>query len=300
MIPPMLSPELQAIEREHRRGIRLLAARPLIVRFGIVLLCVGGIMMCIFFIITIVGYIVSGSFSELRAVAGMKNNITSMHGITKESVAQPLVVGAAKAVQSTPNRYDLYTTLQNANTEWYATFTYRFTGGEGVSRTEKGFIMPREKKYILALGVQTDIRPSALRVTLEDIVWHRVNRHEALNSKEWLEEHGNFTITSPTYTTDIALMTTPIGRTAFTVTNASAYSYWEPQFIVVLERAGTVVGITRATVSSFDAGEKRDVEVRWYGDLPLSTSATVVPDINYFDPLSYMAPQGTQFIDPRE
>ncbi len=300
MIPPALSPELQAIEREHRRGIRLLAARPLVVRCGIILAVVVNSGMLVFFVVTVVGYIISGSFAELRAAATVKNNIVSMHAVAQGSVAQVLVVGAAKVVQGTPTSYDLYATLQNPNTEWYATFTYTFHGGGMISRTEKGFVMPGEKKYMLALGVRADARPAALSVALENIVWHRVNRHEAPNSAEWLAQHGNFVITSPTYTTDITLATQPIGRTAFTVTNASAYSYWEPQFTVILERAGATVGIAQATVSSFGAGEKRDVEVRWYGELPSSATVTVVPEINYFDPLTYMAPQGAQSADPRE
>ena len=112
--------------------------------------------------------------------------------------------------------------------------------------------------------------------------------------------NSNFLISSPTYAADLAFGANKIGRTTFTVTNTSAYSYWEPQFTIILERAGAVVGISQATLSQFVAGEARSSEVRWYGDIPLSATASVMPDVNFFDKMSYMSPQGNQSVDPRD
>jgi hypothetical protein len=223
-----------------------------------------------------------------------------MHAIAKGSDAQQLTLGSAKVVQGTPTSYDFFATVKNPNADWYATFTYSFSAGSILSRTEEGFVMPGESAYLLSLGVKADSRPSSPSISIENLVWHRVNHHDAPDVSAWLENHGNFLVTTPTYAADIALASASIGRTTFTVTNASAYSYWEPQFTVVLERAGAVVGVSQATLSQFMAGEVRNAEVRWYGDIPLTATATVIPRINFFDTSVYMSPQGSQGIDPRD
>ena len=297
---PILSPELQAIEREHQRGIRIIEARPMLQRFGFLFITVVDIAMFAFFAFFIIGYIVSDSFTELRSSAAFSRNIAAMHSIAKGSIAQPLSIGAAKVVQGTSTSYDFYTTIKNTNAAWFATFSYSFTAGNLASRTEEGFVMPGENKYIVSLGAKADSRPSSPTFTINNLVWHRVDHHVAPDVSTWLAQHGNFLITTPTYAADLAFGTNKIGRTTFGITNASAYSYWAPQFTVVLERAGAVVGVSQATLSQFVAGEIRTPEVRWYGELPLNATASVTPDVNFFDEESYMSPRGTQGIDPRD
>lgn len=300
MANPILTPELQAIEAQNRRDIRIVEARPKLMRLGFALAVIADIAMLVFFAFVIIGYVVSDSFTDLRSAGGFDDNIAAMHAIAKGSDAQQLTLGSAKVVQGTSTSYDFYTTVKNTNADWYATFTYRFSAGSITSRTEDGFVMPGETKYLLSLGAKADSRPSSPSITLENLVWHRVNHHIAPDVAEWLAEHGNFLITTPTYAADIALASAKIGRTTFTITNASPYSYWEPQFNVILERAGAVVGVSRATLSEFAAGEVRESEVRWYGEIPLTATATVAPNVNFFDEASYMSPQGTQGIDPRD
>ncbi len=269
-------------------------------RLGFALAVIADVAMLAFFALVIIGYIVSDSFAEIRSAAGFANNIAAMHSIAKGSDAQQLTLGSAKVVQGTPTSYDFYATVKNTNADWYATFTYSFSAGSTTSRIEDGFVMPGESKYLLSLGTKADGRPSSPSITLENIVWHRVNHHDAPDVAAWLAEHGNFLLTTPTYAADIALANDKIGRTTFTVTNASPYSYWAPQFNVILERAGAVVGVSQATLSEFTAGEIRNSEVRWYGDIPLTATATVAPNVNFFDESSYMSPQGEQGIDPRD
>ncbi len=300
MAEPILSPELQAIEREHQRKVRIVEARPTLLRLSFLVALVADIAMLAFFAFFIIGYVVSDSFVELRSAAAFKDNVASLHAIAQGSHAQQLTIGSAKVVQGTPTSYDFYSTIKNVNADWYATFTYQFTSGSTSSRIEEGFVMPGEQKYLLSLGTKAESRPTSASITLSNLVWHRVDHHVAPNLSEWMAQHANFVITAPTYAADIALASEKIGRTTWTVANASAYSYWQPKFTVILERAGAVVGVTQAPFSQFLAGEKREGEVRWYGDIPLTATATVTPEVNYFDETSYMSPQGSQQEDPRD
>lgn len=300
MVNPLLSPELQNIEREHARALRLVESRPVLMMFGTMIALGIDVLLVAFFIIVVMGFFVSGSFDDVRAAGTLNVNRAYFHAIAKNGIPQQLTIGSAKVVQGTATSYDFFTTVKNENTDWYATFTYTFHSGSLVTRSESGFVMPGSSVLLTSLGFVSSSRPSSSTITVSDLVWHRIDRHDVPDSDSWIAEHGSFRISSPTYSADIGLSTEKVGRTTFTVTNASSYGYWSPQFLVTLERAGAVVGIAKATVSQFASGESREVEVRWYHDVPLTGTVTVTPVINYFDGSSYMSPQGVHGSDIRD
>ncbi len=298
---PVLSPELQAIEKQYERNVRIVEARPLLRRVGVFSALVGEISMALFLVIVVFGYVINGSFADLRAAGvAFDANLDAFRAVASASDAQSLNIGAAKVLQGTSTSYDMYAVVTNPNDDWFATFTYRFTAGSITTKEQDGFAMPGERAYVMTLGVKAESRPGTPTITVENIVWHHVDRHVAPDIADWLDRHNGFNISEPTYTTDIDFGAKSFGRTTFTVTNITPYSYWEPRYTVVLERAGAVVGITQATLTTFDSGEARNVEVRWYGDIPVTATATVLPAINYFDPDVYMPPRGTPGEDIRD
>ncbi len=297
----MLSPELQAIEKQYERDVRIVEAEPLLRPIGIFGAVFAEVLVGIFSVIVVIGYIIDGSFTELRG-AGVTfgANLDAFHAVASASDAKELELGAARVLQGTPTSYDLYSTIRNVNEDWFATFTYSFTAGAITTEEQEGFVMPGEHAYVLALGIVAESKPGMPTISVENIVWHHVDRHIAPDTALWLDQHDGFIISEPTYTTDIDFGTAKIGRTTFTVTNATPYAYWTPQFTVILERAGAIVGISQATLTEFDSGEVREVEMRWYGDLPVTATATVIPAINYFDTDSSMPPRGTSGEDIRD
>ncbi len=297
---PNLTPEFQEIEREHQRNIRIVEARPTLFRLLFIVSLVVDIALLAFFVIVVIGYLISGLFDDLRSMVKFSNNIGNFHAIAQQGSAQGLTIGSAKVLQGTPTSYDFYATIKNPNTDWYGTFTYTFTAGGITSRAENGFVMPGESTYLLSLGYPLEARPASPTVSVTNLVWQRVDRHVAPDLTAWLANHSGFKISTPTYAPDIDFATNKVGRTTFTVSNTTAYGYWVPQFTVILERAGAVVGVSRATITELDAGDVRLVDVRWYGELPPTATATVIPAINYFDEASYMPPRGTAGEDIRD
>lgn len=295
-----LSPELQAIEREHRRDVRMVTARPFFVRVIFGLLVMIDLTMLLFFSVVIIGYLIQGSFNDVRAVALLDQNTQAIHAFATQNAEKKLSIGTAKVLQGTATSYDFYALVKNPYPDWYATFTMTFAGNGVTERQEKGFVLPGEEKYLISFGNVAKSRPSSVRVQLRDVVWQRVDRHFAPNVQEWMNEHDNFTVTNVAYVTDIGLINGSIGRTSFTLANTTPYSYWTPQFTVILERAGAVIGLAQATVSAFASGEKREVEVRWYGEQAMNASVTVVPNIHYFDAAVFMPPLGMDVADPRD
>lgn len=298
---PLLSPEIQAIEREYARDVRIVEARPLLARIGVGFVLALDAVGIAFLLITVFGYVVSGSFSDIRAAAvTFGSGVQNFHAIARAGLPKDFTVSAAKVVQGTPTSYDYFAPISNPNSEWYATFTYVFSSNGGTTQTQEGAVLPGESTYLLSLGNALGSRPSNVAVSLDNVVWHRVDRHSAPDVVAWLSEHGAFAFSIPTYAADLQYGSARIGRTTFTITNVTPYAYWNAQYIVVLERAGAIVGISKATVSAFDAGDVRDVDVRWYEDVPLSATVTVIPAINYFDSSVYMPPRGTPGEDIRD
>lgn len=297
----ILSPELQEIEREYGRNIRIVEARPKLERLGLLVAFVLEGCALIFSIIVLIGYVISGSFNDLRSAgSAFGSNIKNFRAIAAQSDARDLQLGAAKVVQGTPTSYDFFAPITNSNADWYATFTYAFSSSQVSSEEKEGFVMPGVDSYLLALGMDSENRPGSVSISVNNIVWHRVNRHIALDVASWLDAHNAFVITDPTYTPDLDFGTSKIGRTTFSISNPTPYSYWNAPFTAVLERAGAIVGISQAVLTEFDAAETRESEVRWYGELPVTATATIFPAINYFDEKVYMPPRGASETDVRD
>lgn len=298
--PSPVNPELQAVEKQHRRETLVLNARPLLARVLLgVWIVIDGVLL-IFFVWQIIVYLVSGSFAQLRQIGTLGDNVDVLHASVVSSAAHDLLVKNVKALRASSSATDMYASLENPNADWYATFSYRFTWSGAVTDTYRGFVMPGESKYLLALNIKGDTRPSSAEVELIDVAWHHVNRHDVANITSWLEDHQRFVVTDSVYAADVALESGSVGRSAFTVTNNTPYGYWNPVFVVLLERNGAVVGANQATIERFAAGETRQVDVHWSGDIPASGTNVVIANINFFDAGAYMMPSGIQGTDWRD
>lgn len=291
--------ELHKIEREYQRDVVITNARPKLVSFGLFVWLLVDSALVVFFLVTVVMYLVSGSFTDQRLVATLDNNVASLHGAAVARAADPLLVGDARVLTHDTGVYDVYAVVENPNTDWYATFSYAFSDDVS-AEPATGFVMPGEKKHVLALGVELAAKPSGVNVEVTDVVWHRVDRHAVPNTEEFLVDHGNFVVTDERYDDSITIDQTKVGDATFTLTNNTAYSYYNPIFVVLLEHGGSVIAVNQVTVPRFMAGESREVTVRWFGQAPGAGTVTVVPAINYFDDEAYASPTGDAATDVRD
>ena len=160
--------------------------------------------------------------------------------------------------------------------------------------------MPSESRYLTALNVPAASRPNGATLEVTDVVWHRIDHHSIADTAEYLAERDDFVVSNELYAADVVLAAGTVGRSTFTLKNASAYSYFSPTFTVLLKRGGVVIGINEVTLSQFATGEERAVDVHWFGDIPSSGTVEVVPMINYFDETVYTKPPADTILDPRD
>ncbi|MFH1631414.1 MAG: hypothetical protein ABIA47_00095 [bacterium] len=294
-----INPEMHKIESEYRREVAIVKARPILHQVGFIAWTVLDVILVLLFIVYIASYLVAGSFSERAEVASIADNIGIMHDVVTGRSAEALSVGNVDVFSLGDENYDFYVELENPNADWYAEFDYYFEYGEETSDRLQGFIMPGERKPFVALRQPFATRPSNAELVVDEFEWSRVDAHAVEDVDWWVEEHMNFEVAGEDYS-EIKIDGEDIGRSSFSVTNATPYSYWSPVFIVVLERNNNVIGVNQATVAGFESGETRDVTVNWFGDSPSSAEVVVLPNINFFDEDAYMAPPGESGSDIRD
>lgn len=295
-----IQPQYQAIERDYQRNVRVVSLRPRLLSAALFVWALIDVALLVFFIVTVVLYVVSGSFADERLVAGVARNTGALHKVALTRVAEPMVVEDVRILARDTGSYDLYSVVENTNSEWYVTFDYFFTAGSITTSVARGALMPGQSSYLLGLDVDAGSRPSGAEITLQDIVWERVDRHAVANTAEFLVQHEDFQVTEGTYATDVELTEDTVGRSLFTIKNNTAYSYISPTFLVLLKRAGVVVAVNQVLVSEFLTGESRDISVHWFGAVPTSATVEVIPTINYFDENIYMTPPGELGEDMRD
>lgn len=297
---PQPTPELQRIERDYRRDVTITETRPRIVQAALFLWALVDVALIIIFIVSVVLYVISGSFADERAFASVGQNAGVSHARAVDRTPDALFTDDARVLARGDGAYDMYAVVENPNGEWYATYTYSFESSTGTTTPIEGVIMPNETRYLVALNLATSARPSGAVLAIDELAWHRIDRHDVADIDAFLAERSNFVVDASAYAVDVTLADESIGRSTFTVRNATPYAYFRPTFTVLLKKGGTVVGINQVTISEFLAGETRETAVHWFGAVPSGGTVELVPTIDYFDDAVYMDPSGSTDIDLRD
>jgi hypothetical protein len=179
--------------------------------------------------------------------------------------------------------------LENPNSNWYVTFEYRFIFGNEKTPFFKGFALPQEQKPLVVLGYKTKAKSSLATIEFADIHWKRLDTHTMRDYPTWSKEHLDFVFSDIQFSKDLSLDETTIGQVNFSIENKSAYSYWDSLFHVRLIRGNSVAGISSIMIPQLRSGEKRAISFHWFGTLPAVSRVEIVPDINLFDPSSFMS-----------
>lgn len=294
------SPELRKIDQEFQRSVTLVSAKPKLKRYGLALWTAVDIILLTIFFGYLGYYFLFGTFVDNRQIAKVGNNIETSRAVSVARSAKPLQVETARVLQFETDKYDFYALVENLNEDWYAQFDYYFTANSGDSTRYRGFVLPNDDRMITAFAEEFERRPLNSELVIENIKWSRVDAHTIKDVSAWLGEHDNFIVEDQVFSQDLALKESNIARSSFTVINNTPYSYWSPVFTVMLERGGSVQAINVVTIPGFESGERREIDVNWFGTVPSSATVRVVPNINYFDEEVYMPPQGEPVDETRE
>jgi hypothetical protein len=119
----------------------------------------------------------------------------------------------------------------------------------------------------------------------------RVSRREIADYAAYHGERLNFKVENAQFLPSVVEGRGVLSRARFTLTNQTAYSYFEPRFIVELRRGSQLVGIQAVVVEKLKAGERREVEVSWFDRIGAVSNIEVTPEIDILNPEVYMKPE---------
>ncbi|MFH1145345.1 MAG: hypothetical protein V1707_00050 [bacterium] len=191
----------------------------------------------------------------------------------KPAVALQLGPSAAKRLIT--GQFDMWASINNSNTSWWAEVSYEFTVGGQSKGIKTTTVMPGQEKFLWQGGVAGS--GQGVSVKLVNTVWHRVKEGE-----RW---PINVKISSPTVEPVAGEQVTGIrgAITKFTVTNLSAYGFWEMPIQIVAKRGGQVVGVRETVVKDWMANEEKEVVIVWPLDLSGVSDLMVQVVGNVFD-----------------
>ena len=245
------------------------------------------------------GFLVSHDREQAAVARLVLSGQDDLRAYTTATAAVPLETDDVTTLALEDQRYDLVSVVHNPNSDWYAMFSYAFLlGGEPIASGES-FVLPGSEKPLAALAVSSTGPLSGSELELTNIRWRRVDKHVTGPYEAWSQARLNLEVKDVEYLTNIVLDGKTIGRVRFTVKNRTAFSYYDPPFMILLKRGAAIVGANKTTLSTLDSGETREVVVNWFGALPSASSVEVVPDINIFDLTVYKPLSGETTTDTR-
>jgi len=292
--------EEKEFKKQYRFSLWWVEHRQLLKNIGLGLILV---IDAVLVLVVVWGFLDSFGISygkEQRAVAeSVVYNQEDLRAYSVSRSAVALELGETRVFSLGDGRFDFYTDMQNSNEDWWAEFTYRFTYEGGETKQATGFILPNSSKPIAELAVSSATLLRDVNFVLTQTVWHRVDHKLIKDYPSWQTDHLNFLVENPTFSQETNIGDKTIGRTSFSVTNKTAFTYYKPMFVILLKKGSSVVGVNRVMLETLQTGETQNVDVNWFGTLPSVSQVEVLPDVNIFDPAVYEAPSGTSTIDTR-
>lgn len=296
----ILLQEDKATAKDIRRTLWFVEHRERIGKLGILLLLIFDACLVLFVAWSMFDAFLFSAGAERRAlVDSVISRQEDLHAYTVARAASPIALSDTRVFLLGNNKYDFYTELANANTDWWAEFDYQFVFDSGSTSLKRGFILPESKKPVAELAFASETGIANATLQFQNVSWHRLDHHLIPDYKKWSKDRLGIEMLNPTLSQDTSLNAQGLFRTSFTVRNGTAYSYNNPTFYLLLKRGATVVAVNKTTLQSLVPGETQDVIVNWFGSVPSASQVEIIPDLNVFDPMLYKSLEGEATIDTR-
>jgi hypothetical protein len=244
-------------------------------------------------------FVLSASPERRAVIDSVLLNQEDLRAYSVARSASPLSAPNTQVFVSKENTYDFYAVLQNENKDWWAEYDYQFVFDTGTTEVRRGFILPESAKPVTELAFVSTTGMTNPRFQFLDVSWHRIDRHAIPDYVKWSQDRLGLEIQNPTITQDTTIDPGGLFRTAFTIRNGTAYSYYNPTFHLLLKRGSSVVAVNKTTLQSLVPGESQEIVVNWFGTVPSADQVEIIPDLNLFDPTLYKPLVGSATIDTR-
>lgn len=220
----------------------------------------------------------------------MRNMVST--NVNKKNLSTPSDVkaGEVEMFPSSDNRYDFLVAVTNANPDYYVEFDYAFNINGTTTKPQTGFILPTEQKNLVALGVTWPENINTVYLSLSNVNWHRINRHQISDWGLFKNQHLAFNISEPQFSPASASGLSEkinVSEIDFTFGNNSPYNYYHIPLNIFLYSYDRVVGIYQTSLENIASGEIRKIHLNYSGAADKVDRVTVVPELNIVRPDIY-------------
>ena len=191
---------------------------------------------------------------------------------------------------------DLAAPISNPNEKFMANFSYCFKQGDTDVYCGASFILPSEKKYVLALAQEFSGSISELSFIVTDIFWRRIDAHQIPSWTDFYNKRLDFAVFDLNFAAAAVSGLSDkvnLNTLEFSVKNQTAYGYYEAPFDIFLYSGSEIIGVHRYIIQNFLPGEIRSAKLSWPGRFSGVNRTEVIPDINIMDDSVYLKYQGT-------
>ena len=236
-------------------------------------------------------YIIQGMQEDEKTIKEMVKTSGVDHNFILQIGARDLEYYSVKVLKPATGKYDFVVKIKNPNEKYYAHFQYKFIAGNKIIGPLDGFIFPQEEKYLVSLGNEFSSTPRQVKLVLENIKWRRVDPRKYPNWSEFYQTHLGFTVQDTRFIpAKLSKLSEklPINRLEFSISNNTAYNYWDIDLVILLLSRGKIVGVNKHTINNFMSGEERDIEMSWPGRIGYVDDVKVIPEVDILNENVYI------------
>jgi hypothetical protein len=182
----------------------------------------------------------------------------------KTAPAEDLRVESVDLVYGGANRYDVGAGVYNPNDRYGASeFSYTFVvkdaqGGVIAERKGRSFILPREKKQLIEVGLDAPVAGEHVGIKIDDIQWQTF---------EGYQEQPAIRVSSKRF--DYVSSGSGFGEAYGVVENNSKFDFQSLLVKVILrDPSGKPVAVNTTEMRTVPSGERRDFRLVWPSSFP--------------------------------
>jgi hypothetical protein len=220
-----------------------------------------------------------------KMIVQLVNTETGGLSLLTSRDAEKIIISSFGALKNSSN-YDFYAVIKNPNEKYWGKFSYCFNYGREKSTCGENFILPAQKKYILALNLKNISSPSNLNFAIKEISWQRINSHEIPDWPKYSQERSDIEIKN----ISLAAEDGNSNVVSFSARNNTSFGFWKVPLIIVETKLGKVSNVNYYELKELLSFEERGIKINWAGEEAITGEVRIYPDINIMDKSVYMAP----------
>lgn len=223
-----------------------------------------------------------------RELAYFANNSVILERYTPEN----LQIMDVKVYSSSDDKVDVLAKINNPNKQIISSFDYYFSFSNGQNTPiQRGSVLPGSEGVVVSLGLDAEMFQGAATLNIGNFAWRRVPAHDVGDAEVWQKDRINFTASDFSYTYAGQESGADANIIKFNLTNNSAFSYKEPNFVVELRYSGVSVGVMTFNVSRFMSLEVREIDLRNFVDNLQVNEIVLYPQVDVYDEGAFISPR---------